>query len=132
MFLCIRISVKGPCYVLCMCQINDQEQTTLATFTWIPFKSSKDDFRFLYVLYILFECSKYVIATVCLMFVEEKEGKLGWTGLVVTRDTKWLTTTSGNLCILVKQVGTVRGHCNWRVRLGLVECAEHLLLHCTR
>ncbi|XP_060595560.1 TELO2-interacting protein 1 homolog [Ruditapes philippinarum] len=52
-------------------------------------------------------------------------------GLVVTRDENWVKTTSGNLFILVKQVATVRSHCNWRVRLGLVECAEHLLLHCS-
>ncbi|XP_052284808.1 TELO2-interacting protein 1 homolog [Dreissena polymorpha] len=51
-------------------------------------------------------------------------------GLVVTRDNGWLASTSDNLCILVKQVTNVRSHCNWRVRLGLVECAEHLLLHC--
>ncbi|XP_052760793.1 TELO2-interacting protein 1 homolog [Mya arenaria] len=51
-------------------------------------------------------------------------------GLIVTRDSTWLSTTSSNLCVLVKQVTNVRAHCNWRVRLGLVECAEHLLLHC--
>ncbi|KAL4220850.1 TEL2-interacting protein 1 [Mactra antiquata] len=52
-------------------------------------------------------------------------------GLVVTRDDKWVATNNRNLAILVKGVSTVRSHCNWRVRLGLVECAEHLLLHCT-
>ena len=53
-------------------------------------------------------------------------------GLIVSRDSKWVDETSGNLYILVKQVSTVRSHTSWRVRLGLVECAEHLLMHCAR
>ena len=52
-------------------------------------------------------------------------------GLVVARDDRWITTTGSNLAILAKQLASVRSHTNWRVRLGLVECAEHLLLHCT-
>ena len=68
---------KGPYYILCMCQINDQEQTTLATFTWIPFKSSKDDFRFLYVLYILFKISKYFYCN-RLFDVCRREGRKAW------------------------------------------------------
>ena len=52
-------------------------------------------------------------------------------GLVVMRNSDWASSTGENLSILVKQVGSVRSHSNWRVRLGLIECAEHLLLHCT-
>ncbi|KAL3861032.1 hypothetical protein ACJMK2_007123 [Sinanodonta woodiana] len=53
-------------------------------------------------------------------------------GLIVERNSRWLSDTGSKLSVLVKQVGSVRGHSNWRVRYGLVECAEHLLLHCTR
>ena len=52
-------------------------------------------------------------------------------GLIVVRNPDWVQSTGENLSILVKQVCTVRSHQNWRVRLGLIECAEHLLLHCT-
>lgn len=50
--------------------------------------------------------------------------------LIVTRDPEWIKNTSDKLAILVRQVGSIKQHSSWRVRLALLDWAHTLLTNC--
>ncbi|XP_061128137.1 TELO2-interacting protein 1 homolog [Syngnathus typhle] len=57
-------------------------------------------------------------------------GKIGQ--LIVRRTSDWVKNTSGKLCMLLKKIiSSTVAHQHWKVRLEVVEMAEHLLDRCT-
>ncbi|XP_049610971.1 TELO2-interacting protein 1 homolog [Syngnathus scovelli] len=57
-------------------------------------------------------------------------GKIGQ--LIVCRTSDWVKNTSGKLCMLLKKIiSSTVAHQHWKVRLQVVEMAEHLLDRCT-
>lgn len=52
--------------------------------------------------------------------------------LAIKRDSTWVEMTGKKLNVLVKQICSVRGHSNWKVRLALAESAGSLIQGCTR
>ncbi|XP_019718553.1 TELO2-interacting protein 1 homolog [Hippocampus comes] len=58
-------------------------------------------------------------------------GRIGQ--LMVHRTPDWVKTTSGKLCLLLKKIiSSTVAHQHWRVRLEVVELAEHLLDRCSQ
>ncbi|XP_054649887.1 TELO2-interacting protein 1 homolog [Dunckerocampus dactyliophorus] len=53
--------------------------------------------------------------------------------LMVHRTQDWVKSTSGKLCMLLKKIiASTVAHQHWRVRLEVVELADHLLDRCSR
>lgn len=65
-----------------------------------------------------------------LIFIGTVEDKIK--KLAIKRDSTWVEMTGKKLNVLVKQICSVRGHSNWKVRLALAESAGSLLQGCTR
>ncbi|XP_076015467.1 TELO2-interacting protein 1 homolog [Genypterus blacodes] len=58
-------------------------------------------------------------------------GRIGQ--LVVRRTQDWMKSTSGKLAVLLKKIiSCTAAHRHWRVRLEMVELADHLLARCSR
>lgn len=58
-------------------------------------------------------------------------GRIGQ--LVVHRTQVWVKSTSEKLCVLMKNIiSCTSAHRHWRVRLGMVELADHLLDRCSQ
>ncbi|KAF7663644.1 hypothetical protein LDENG_00204990 [Lucifuga dentata] len=58
-------------------------------------------------------------------------GRIGQ--LVVHRTPDWVKSTSGKLCVLLKKIiSCTSAHQHWRVRLEMVELADHLLARCSQ
>lgn len=58
-------------------------------------------------------------------------GRIGQ--LMVHRTPDWVKTTSGKLCLLLKKIiSSTVAHQHWRVRVEVVELAEHLLDRCSQ
>ena len=61
---------------------------------------------------------------------EELEEKLK--SLMITRDSKWVSSTVDKLKILIDRVSHVINHSNWKVRQAIVNWASQLLLESTQ
>lgn len=58
-------------------------------------------------------------------------GRIGQ--LLVQRTPEWVKSTAGKLCVLLKKIiSCTSAHLHWRVRLELVELADHLLATCSQ
>lgn len=58
-------------------------------------------------------------------------GRIG--ELMVQRTPEWVTSTAEKLCVLLKKITScTSAHLHWRVRLELVELADHLLATCSQ
>lgn len=65
---------------------------------------------------------------------ETQSADLGRIGqLVVRRTQDWVKSTSGKLAVLLnKIISCTSAHQHWRVRLEMVELADHLLAGCSQ
>lgn len=58
-------------------------------------------------------------------------GRIGQ--LVVRRTAEWVKNTSGKLSVLLKKIiSCTSAHLHWRVRLEMVELADHLMARCSQ
>lgn len=58
-------------------------------------------------------------------------GRIGQ--LVIQRTPDWAKGTAGKLCVLLKRIiSCTSAHQHWRVRLEMVELADHLLATCSQ
>lgn len=63
--------------------------------------------------------------------VSAELGRIGQ--LVVHRTPDWVKSTAGKLSVLLKKiVSCTSAHLHWRVRLEMVELADHLLAKCSQ
>uniref|UniRef100_A0A3P9K4J8 TELO2-interacting protein 1 homolog n=1 Tax=Oryzias latipes TaxID=8090 RepID=A0A3P9K4J8_ORYLA len=63
--------------------------------------------------------------------VSAELGRIGQ--LVVHRTTDWVKSTAGKLSVLLKKIiSCTSAHLHWRVRLEMVELADHLLAKCSQ
>ena len=64
--------------------------------------------------------------------LQKKEVQQGSRNLSVERSEDWVKATASKVKVLVEQLCKLVTHDNWRVRLGLVEGCEQLLMSCCR
>lgn len=117
--------LPGITITLCKIITGDQRQghSVIATaiYAWTKIVGlTMDDI-------LIEESQKRVQQPILAGTVEDKIKKLA-----IKRDSTWVEMTGEKLNVLVKQICSVRGHSNWKVRLALAESAGSLLQGCTR